>query len=246
MPYQNVWDETAPLDTSLASLLGQDIRTFKLDIRQRLAGISGTAANMPTPEAVFAGLLYFATDTGRIFSWSGTAWNDVTSTFIPSATGGGGTLFDVEAPGSFNFSTASSQPVFSLFAPLPPLAAGHGLRLTVIFQFTTSSPNVLGAITYGASGSVTPATLYAFTAVPGNLVDLGLTFTNTSGTQAQQVVTVTGLAATGTASIVGGPYAFTLNLDTTTQGNLEFAVQSGSGATVTGSVAISAWLLELI
>lgn len=88
MAYTNVWDNTAPLDTSLASLLGQDIRTLKVDTQQRIAQISGTTASMPTPEAGFAGLMYFATDSGHFFRWSGTSWADVTSIF--SSVGGVG------------------------------------------------------------------------------------------------------------------------------------------------------------
>src|SRR5208282_2642878 len=88
--YDNTWDETSPPDTQPANLLGQDIRTFKTDIRERLALLSGTLANQPTNlDAVFGGatygMLYFATDTGQIFQWSGAAWVDITTDFFSTA-----------------------------------------------------------------------------------------------------------------------------------------------------------------
>src|SRR6516225_9507303 len=84
MAYTNSWVETAPADSSLASLVGQAIRTFKLDIRERTSQISGTLAARPTPEAVFAGLMYFATDNGKMYEWSGSTWTDVTAKFALS------------------------------------------------------------------------------------------------------------------------------------------------------------------
>jgi hypothetical protein len=84
MAYTNTWAETAPADSSLASLVGQAIRTFKLDIRERTSQISGTLAVRPTPEAVFAGLMYFATDNGKMYEWSGSTWTDVTAKFALS------------------------------------------------------------------------------------------------------------------------------------------------------------------
>jgi hypothetical protein len=87
--FTDVWDITAPPDTQLANLLGQDIRNLKLDVMQRLSLLSGTLANRPAPEIANAtwggagfGLLYFATDTGQIFQWSGAAWTDVTTSIL--------------------------------------------------------------------------------------------------------------------------------------------------------------------
>lgn len=82
--FTDPWDVTQPPDTQLANLLGQDIRNLKLDVMQRIALLSGTSANRPTPETVNAtwggsgyGLLYFQTDTNQIFQWSGSAWVDI-------------------------------------------------------------------------------------------------------------------------------------------------------------------------
>lgn len=75
----NVYDVTSPPDTQLANLLGLDLRNLALNIQQRMALISGTAAAIWNPAldaqpANWTGLLYFATDTGQIFQWSGAAW----------------------------------------------------------------------------------------------------------------------------------------------------------------------------
>src|SRR5271156_3253975 len=90
--FTNVWDTTFPPDTQLANLLGQDLRNFRTDVMQRMSLLSGTLANIPTPEIVNAswggvgyGLLFFATDTGQIFQWSGAAWGDITSSFIKNS-----------------------------------------------------------------------------------------------------------------------------------------------------------------
>jgi hypothetical protein len=91
--FTNNWDVTFPPDTQLANLLGQDIRSLKTDIMQRLSLLSGILSNRPTPETVNAswggagyGLLYFATDTGQVFQWSGVAWVDVSLSIFPPRT----------------------------------------------------------------------------------------------------------------------------------------------------------------
>lgn len=82
----NAWDNTFPPDTQLANLLGQDLRSFRVDTQQRLSLLSGKLANRPSNmDAVFGGaeygILFFATDTGQIFQWTGAvpAWVDVTT-----------------------------------------------------------------------------------------------------------------------------------------------------------------------
>lgn len=90
MAFTNIYDVTFPPDTQLANLLGQDLRNLALNVQQRMAAISGLAANLPAigsdaQPLNWTGLLYFTTDTSQVFQWSGTAWVDVTS-FV----GGGG------------------------------------------------------------------------------------------------------------------------------------------------------------
>ena len=41
MPYSSVWDNTAPLDSSAASLIGTDIRTDKIAVAERMNDILG-------------------------------------------------------------------------------------------------------------------------------------------------------------------------------------------------------------
>ena len=85
MPYPptptNAWDITQPPDTQLLNQGALDLRNVHVDVMQRLAQLSGTIANRPTPETVNAtwggsgfGLTYFATDTKQIFQWNGSAW----------------------------------------------------------------------------------------------------------------------------------------------------------------------------
>jgi hypothetical protein len=87
MPFTNLWDTTQPPDTQLANLLGQDIRSLKLDIQQRMGAQSGTLAARWNPlldvqPANWTGVLYFATDTNQVFQWSGAAWVDITTLII--------------------------------------------------------------------------------------------------------------------------------------------------------------------
>lgn len=102
MAYSNTWDETAPADTSLANLLGQDIRTFKTDIRQRIASFTaGAQNNAPYPESVWAGVLYFATDTHKVLQYAGTGWNDITSGFPTGPQGPPGNQGPQGPPGTY-------------------------------------------------------------------------------------------------------------------------------------------------
>lgn len=92
MAFTRDWDETFPPDTQPANLLGQDIRDLKTDIRERIAAISGPIANRPAVGDMITnwgdyganGFLYFATDTGAVYQWSGSAWVDVTATIASS------------------------------------------------------------------------------------------------------------------------------------------------------------------
>lgn len=91
MAFSNIYDVTFPADTQLANLLGSDLRNLALNVQQRMAAISGLAANLPAvgsdaQPANWTGLLYFATDTQQIFQWSGTAWVDVSTSILPPRT----------------------------------------------------------------------------------------------------------------------------------------------------------------
>lgn len=122
MAYTNTWDDTAPLDTSLASLLGQDIRTFKVDIRERLSQTSGPLANRPTPEAGFAGITYLASDTYQMFQWSGSAWVDITQALR------GSTILFKNPPAGFT-GNGATQIVASHSLPGGFLSDHGGIRI---------------------------------------------------------------------------------------------------------------------
>lgn len=77
MAFSRTWDNTFPPDSQPANLLGQDIRNTKIDIQERMSAISGLDASKPSFEASFAGVLFFATDTGLVYQWSGATWVQV-------------------------------------------------------------------------------------------------------------------------------------------------------------------------
>lgn len=85
MAYTHPWDTAAPPDTQLAKLGAQDFRDLKVDIPQRLF-LSGPIGSRPTPEAVFAGVVYFSTDEAKLYRWTGGVWADITSTFLAGST----------------------------------------------------------------------------------------------------------------------------------------------------------------
>lgn len=84
MSFSNVFDNSFPLDTQQARLLGDDIRKTKLDLQERLASCSGLAVNKPNfaddsqPDK-WNGFLFFAVDIGRIFQFNNPNWTDVTN-----------------------------------------------------------------------------------------------------------------------------------------------------------------------
>jgi hypothetical protein len=67
MAFDHLWDDTTPPDTQEANLLGQDLRYLKDDIAQRMGALSGLDAAKPSFENAFAGYLFFAIDTGKIY-----------------------------------------------------------------------------------------------------------------------------------------------------------------------------------
>lgn len=84
--FDNVWSEAFPPDTQAANLLGQDIRSMKTDVRERMALLSGTFANRPSNmDTVFGGpnygTIYFSTDTNQFFQWNGSTWLDISKIF---------------------------------------------------------------------------------------------------------------------------------------------------------------------
>lgn len=84
MAFTEAFDVTFPPDTQQANLLGLDIRNAKLDIQQRMAAISGLDASKPnfagdTQAANWNGILFFATDTAKVYQFNNPSWTDVTA-----------------------------------------------------------------------------------------------------------------------------------------------------------------------
>jgi hypothetical protein len=109
--FTNVWDITTPPDTQQANLLGQDLRNLKNDVMQRMSLLSGTTANMPTPETVNAtwggagfGLVFFATDTKLVWQWSGAAWVQIGNI---SGSNSISNVIALATPGSVNINSGS-------------------------------------------------------------------------------------------------------------------------------------------
>lgn len=134
MAFTNVWDDTFPADTQLANLLGSDLRAFRVDVQQRMAAISGLDASKPNfaGDAVPAnwnGILFFATDTGKIYKFANPTWTDVSSAFATN-----GALYRNNALISHT-GTTTKDTVYT--TPLPSLTVPNTLRVT--FAFTVSA-----------------------------------------------------------------------------------------------------------
>lgn len=83
MAFTNVYDDTFPADTELANLIGANLRQVRLDVQQRMAAISGLDASKPNfagdaQPANWNGILFFATDTGKVYQFNNPVWTDVT------------------------------------------------------------------------------------------------------------------------------------------------------------------------
>ena len=157
--FDEAWDITTPADTQAANLLGQDIRDLKNDLMQRLSLLAGTFANRPTPETVNAnwggsgyGLLYFATDTKKVYQWSGSAWVDVTS----SIGGGSNTTKDFTASDLVN--TTVNTTINGVTVPAGVITAGSVVEIisnvsilsgtNTTFKLTDNAGNNLVGATY--------------------------------------------------------------------------------------------------
>lgn len=137
MPYTNAWDETQPPDTQYAKLLGQDLRSLKTDIRERLSLLSGHLSDRPTPEASFTasptgGLLFFATDTGQAFNWNGSAWIEVTRNLLDR-------LVDSQGFSQTFTMDGSAHAIYLTNVPL--LGATHALKIRGQIELVSTAIN---------------------------------------------------------------------------------------------------------
>lgn len=134
LPFTNVWDDTFPADTALVSQGAANLRQLRVDIQQRMAAISGADAAKPNFSADaqpnnWLGILYFATDTGRIYRFNPPAtWLDVTSSF-----GGGGGGSAVIARDTVGRSLGGSTAETTIFTTtIPILQPNSILRITAV------------------------------------------------------------------------------------------------------------------
>ena len=101
MAFTNVWDDNFPPDTQAANQLGADLRKLRVDVRERLSMMSGNDGDKANFESGFVGALYFATDTGKIYRWNGSTWQDVTTNIVQAVTPETLGLADVATSGDF-------------------------------------------------------------------------------------------------------------------------------------------------
>src|SRR5271166_2705970 len=127
MAFTNLYDDTFPADTELANLIGANLRQVRLDVQQRMAAISGLDAAKPnfgadTQPANWNGILFFATDTGKVYQFNNPAWTDVTSSLLT-----GRTLPIVAATPAANTTNYASPVIFAtteVAAQFPMTQAG--------------------------------------------------------------------------------------------------------------------------
>lgn len=196
--FTNNWDQTFPLDTELANLIGANLRQLRVDVMQRMSLLSGTLANRPTPEIVNAtwggagfGLIYFATDTQQIFQWNGAVWNQIFTI--------------VNTIASLNFVAQNAAiPGTTLYNI--PVGGGGLYRLSFNLVLTTNGTggNISGTVTYtnengvqGVGGVPLPTTgpksyvdmigtipncgSFVFSAVASTAILISTTFTGVTG-----------------------------------------------------------------
>jgi hypothetical protein len=138
MPFTNLWDDTFPPDTQLANQLGLDLRNFRLDAQQRMAAISGLDAAKPAfgadaQPANWNGILFFATDTGKIYQFANPVWVDVTGSFQIS-----GTRKVYQNATLINHLGTTTLDTIYNFA-FTPLGAGQSLRVKFVFRVNGQS-----------------------------------------------------------------------------------------------------------
>jgi hypothetical protein len=218
MAWTDTWDDTLPLDSSAASLLGADLRSLKLDIQQRMGAITGTSTSLPpfgsdAQPINWTGVVCFATDNGHVYRWSGSAWVDITSTFFAPQ------VQSVFVDGAVHTATENGTPTVmsNVTIPMGVLAIGNkitvkarvscngaqsgqlllqigGVNLLNQNIFATLAANfVLEAelIVTGATALTAYATLESFVSInqPGTILNVG--FTTPTVTIANQVVIAT-------------------------------------------------------
>lgn len=186
MAFTNTWDTAFPPDTQLANLLGQDIRNgVKVDVQQRMAAISGLDAAKPNfagdaQPANWNGILFFATDTGKIYQFNNPAWTDVTSNFTTKSSA-------LKAVNVVNHTgTTTVDNIYTLAMPANILGLTGRARITLWWKV-----NVIGAgsngvgVTFGGV-DITGGGLSIASGFGTNLMRLVIEGGNTGAANAQR------------------------------------------------------------
>src|SRR5271163_3291190 len=214
----NIYDVTFPPDTQLANLLGSDLRNLALNVQQRMALISGIAASIWNPALDaqplnWTGLLYFATDTGRVMQWSGPAWVDITGSLFPNAFFKDNTFHN-------HTGTTSLDTIYTIPIPGNTLVANGIIRTSLGYDPTVQS-GAASVITISFGG----APVFVLNIIAALSQAIILTTGNRGATNQQITNTINVVSG----SVVGAN-ATTSGVDTTVSQNLTVQIQSGANA----------------
>lgn len=229
MAFTNVYDVTFPPDTQLANQLGLDLRNFRLDTQQRMASISGLDASKPNfagdaQPNNWNGVLFFATDTGKIYQFNNPAWTDLTVNFT----------FKNPAIKALNTVTqtgdTAQHTIYTLAIPGGYLGTTGQLRITVGLNINNVGGHPAILIMYGGNGISPPIAVASIPAggISGSIVVVGgnLGATNSQSWDALEM------------PILGSPYIGTnlghrtTAIDSTVNQNLTVTFQGSANADV--------------
>lgn len=223
MAFSNQWDQTFPPDTQLANLLGQDIRNgVKVDVRERMAAISGLDAAKPAfsgdaQPANWNGVLFFATDTGKIYQWVNPAWIEVTASFKTTTN----VVYKNNVP-IVHTGTVTLDTVYTV--SIGPLTSGSLLRVTLDFIPNFGTPSDTLDVSFGGV-SLNNSTLNIGAGLGGALCRVIILGGNNGATNLQRwdgQLVPTG----GSPSISGFVFIRTTGVDTTIAQNLVVKYQN--------------------
>jgi hypothetical protein len=228
MPFTNLWDQTFPPDTQLASQGGADLRQLRVDTQQRMAAISGLDAAKPnfagdTQPASWNGILFFATDTGKIYQFNNPSWTDVTATFkAPSP------IIFKNTTQTSHTGTVTLDTIYT--AAIPALTTTSILRVTILITPTVVNSGFTFLTTWngvncgGFSGNM--ATLN------NTLIKQTAYFWNVNATNVQKVGYDDNnrRGADGTGGIVNTSPGATSAIDTSVPTSMVFALQNVNSA----------------
>ena len=185
MAFSEIFDPTFPPDTQAANQLGLDIRNFKTDFAQRLAAMTGSVGTPPAFEAIFAGIPFFDTTTGKVYQFTGTGFTEITPLILS------------------NISEASiplQEAIVAAIATIPASSPGP-LVLPTGATVLTTPPNGDSTTKVATMAAVQQILAQAIPTVAGGALKIPLTF-NSSGVPLTYVTIQGGLSAT----VAGGAH----------------------------------------